>query len=243
MTDIQSYSQSGTTYELVTDRDDKKRLLAAAANDEIVLYALLMPHTAELKAHHWVEAPKKANRMIAASLVPLRSQQVAELIGVQRVTVKSYPATDPSNEKHHPWDDHFFLLDEPQEISLTQVYCKADSLKSEDDGSELKGTETACRDYDQEIADLFDPVSVEALNAMFPSEDGMWARAHRKSKEFGLIIARNGRGKYNPYLAARWWLGKHKPKGWDWARCARKLASNLPARSKGCEHMLTGYRE
>jgi hypothetical protein len=100
-------------------------------------------------------------------------------------------------------------------------------------------SESETVDCDDELAALFDPVSHEALNAMFPSEG--WARWHRKAKECGLATARQGRGKYNPYSAAKWWIDTHKPRGWEWSRCLRKLANNLPARSRGSEQLLTSH--
>jgi len=95
---------------------------------------------------------------------------------------------------------------------------------------------------ESDLASLFDPVSPEQLEKMFPSE-GKWKTWANKAKEFGLSIARKGRNKYNPYLAAEWWLEYQPHEGWDLARCRRVLAKNLPTRSLGSERLLTGEME
>jgi len=94
-------------------------------------------------------------------------------------------------------------------------------------------------DHDADLASLFDPVPVAALEKMFPCE-GRWANyAQRAARHPELLAARAARARFNPYLAARWWfsLGQH---GWDWARCLRVLANNLPPRSKDSKQLLTG---
>lgn len=127
---IETYLQDGVTYELITCRDDKKKLLSGAASGEVVLYAMLMPHTAKLKAYHWVESPQSFERIAAEGLVPLQPKQAIGLLGFHNITLKLYPATDPDNESPHPWDDHYFLLEEPQKVTLSQVYCKIDLVES-----------------------------------------------------------------------------------------------------------------
>lgn len=91
-------------------------------------------------------------------------------------------------------------------------------------------------------ADLFDPVTHAELEKMFPA-GGNWAKWHAKAKEKGLNVAREGRGKYNPYRAARWWLSKQAPEGWTLGQCCKRLANNLPPRSHGLEWRLTGKIE
>lgn len=88
------------------------------------------------------------------------------------------------------------------------------------------------------LSALFDPVTVESLEKMFPAV-GKWKSWADKAKANGLIDAREGRGLFNPYNAAMWFL-KKGVSGWDLARCNRVLANNLPARSRGDEHLLTG---
>lgn len=241
---IQSYSQDGVMYERITDRDDKNELLRKAANGEIVLYAMLLPHTAKLKAYHWAENPKSAERTVTEGLVSLQPKQATGLLGFHNITLKLYPATDPDNESPHPWDDHYFWLEQPQKVTLAQVYCKIDLVESEADESELKDAEITPTDNDDELAALFDPVSRSALSAMFPSKNrnngDNWTMWHRKAKECGLIIARQKRGKYNPYFAAKWLIDTGRAQLTQ-EQIFRKLANNLPARSKGSEHLLIGY--
>lgn len=99
---------------------------------------------------------------------------------------------------------------------------------------------TAAPDYDAKLAALFDPVSPAQLDAMFPDEK--WNKYAERAARNELDKARQGLRIFNPYLAAQWWLktAKPKPVGWDWSRCARKLANNLPARSLDSKHLLTG---
>ncbi len=92
------------------------------------------------------------------------------------------------------------------------------------------------------LAALFDPVTPAALEKMFPAAGG-WAKWHRKAKEKGLDVARRGRGTYNPYLAALWWLEKQTPNDWTLGHCLKRLANNLPPRSHGLEYRLTGKNE
>jgi hypothetical protein len=120
----------------------------------------------------------------------------------------------------------------------------AKSAKEDQEFDEQGRTDGGMNDEDRSDADLvklFDAVTVPTLEKMFPAR-GKWAdwaeRAHRN----GLITARDGRAMFNPYLAGVWFLGKGL-EGWDLARCQRVLANNLPARSRGSEHLLTGGLE
>ncbi|WP_291981213.1 hypothetical protein [Candidatus Accumulibacter sp. ACC005] len=107
-------------------------------------------------------------------------------------------------------------------------------------GASPESEQTTVRDdgHDDELASLFDPVRVEQLEAMFP-DGGKWANYAGRAHRNGLKAARVGPGQFNPYLAACWWLTQG-PGGWDLARCLRKLANNLPARSKDSKPLLTG---
>ena len=88
------------------------------------------------------------------------------------------------------------------------------------------------------LAALFDPVKHPQLEKMFP-DGGKWADHVERAARNGLGGAKTGRGVFNPYLAARWWIDKG-PAGWDWSRCAKVLAKNLPARSIDSKYLLTG---
>ena len=97
-------------------------------------------------------------------------------------------------------------------------------------------------DAENDFASLFDPVGTGQLEKMFHA-GGDWVKWAGKAKANGLISARAGRAIFNPYKAARWWLEKQNPAGWDWARCMRTLANNLPERSRESKHLLTGELE
>lgn len=91
--------------------------------------------------------------------------------------------------------------------------------------------------YDDTLAALFDPVTVMALEKMFPAKEKWkeWAERAARNK---LKAARTGRAAFNPYLASIFFLNQGIS-GWDRARCNRVLANNLPARSRNDRHMLT----
>lgn len=91
---------------------------------------------------------------------------------------------------------------------------------------------------DETLPALFDPVTVEVLEKMFPA-DGKWKDWAERAARNGLETARSGRAMFNPYGAAMWFLQKGV-QGWDLARCHRTLANNLPARSLDNRSMLTG---
>lgn len=92
---------------------------------------------------------------------------------------------------------------------------------------------------EDDLAALFDPVGISQLEKMFPN-DGRWKSHTEHAKARGLDVARISRGKYNPYLAAQWWINRKPPAGWDWARCLRVLVNNLPDRSRDSSHLLDG---
>ena len=93
------------------------------------------------------------------------------------------------------------------------------------------------QDQESKLAALFDSVSPEQLEKMFPSE-GHWLDWTRRAKARGLDVARKESNKYNPYIAARWWINKQPQDGWDWRRVTRVLAKNFPPRSIGSEYLL-----
>jgi hypothetical protein len=105
-------------------------------------------------------------------------------------------------------------------------------------GSEGARTDSG-NDDDKELSELFDGVGTEQLEKMFPSENKWRAWAERANRN-GLKAAKTGTAKFNPYLAAKWWLDNQNPPGWELARCERVLANNLPARSRDSRHLLTG---
>jgi hypothetical protein len=89
---------------------------------------------------------------------------------------------------------------------------------------------------EESLAGLFDPVTPEVLEKMFPSGN-KWSEWAERANQNGLANARDGRRLFNPYKAGIWFLGRGIP-GWDTARVHKKLAENLPARSKDKKHLL-----
>lgn len=102
--------------------------------------------------------------------------------------------------------------------------------KSTNSVAETNGTN------EESFAQLFDPVTVPALEKMFPA-NGKWRNWSDKAKANGLKNARIGRAKFNPYDAAIWFFNKGAD-GWDMARIRRVLANNLPERSLDYKHLL-----
>lgn len=129
------------------------------------------------------------------------------------------------------------LLERMSERKTRDAADRSDAAcKSEPVTGDMAGNQP---DYDDELAALFDAVRKEQLEAMFP-DGGKWVGYAERAARNGLDVAREGRGIFNPYRAALWWLERHAPAGWTWARCARVLANNLPPRSHDSRHLLTG---
>lgn len=124
---------------------------------------------------------------------------------------------------------------EPKSIQQSQVEQSA-NVKSE----ERSNPPTTTDQPDDELELLFDPIGTSALDKMFNCPDGTWKNFAERASRNGLAAIRGPRRKFNPFLAAQWWLKTQNPPGWDWARCLRALANNLPPRSKDKKHLLTG---
>lgn len=91
------------------------------------------------------------------------------------------------------------------------------------------------------LSNLFDGVGAAALEKMFATGSGTkWTALTERAGRNGLDKCRVGRGKFNPLLAAWWWLSSQNPPDWDWARCLRVLAKNLPPRSADDKNLLVG---
>ncbi len=91
--------------------------------------------------------------------------------------------------------------------------------------------------HDRLLADLFDPVTVPALEKMFSTNENKWKGWTERAARNGLKAARQDRAMFNPYLAGMWFLNKGV-NGWDLARFYRVLANNLPERSLDLKHLL-----
>lgn len=132
---------------------------------------------------------------------------------------------------------------------LSRQAVSGETASAEDANQDAPVQETApnehagapsAQDKEAEIAALFDPTGVPALEVMFP-DGGKWKDYAERAATNGLkAAAKVGRGKFNPYLAARWWLDRKAPNTWDLGKCLRKLANNLPPRSCDSKHMLIG---
>ncbi|SEG15229.1 hypothetical protein [Nitrosomonas ureae] len=123
-------------------------------------------------------------------------------------------------------------------IDLSEVKADIEKLNKAQEISIDQETITSDYDIEEQLAILFDPVPVEALEKMFPAND-KWKYWADKAKITGLICARKTRAKFNPYQAGMWFIRKGM-EGWDEARLYRTLANNLPARSRASKHLLTG---
>lgn len=199
--------------------------------------------------------------------VPLYPSQIIELLGCGE-TVAAIAAR-PEDE----WgrEGQYVIINPPLAVNLEMLVMPgaalrwlADKLKGSaavatmpeteaaapgaehgDEESADNGTAIAIetpQDFDETIAALFDPVGTAQLEKMFPA-NGSWSKWADKAKANGLTVARVGRSKFNPYLAAQWWLDKQNPYDWDLGKCCRKLANNLPLRSIDKKHLLTGELE
>jgi hypothetical protein len=93
-------------------------------------------------------------------------------------------------------------------------------------------------DHDELLASLFDSVTAEVLEEMFPAK-GKWKGWADHALENGLAAARTSRAMFNPYKACTWFLRKGI-EGWDLAHALRRLANNLPLRSRDKKYLLTG---
>lgn len=101
-------------------------MLKQAAAGELVLFASIRRHTAKLHAFPWVVAPKQSSRSCAAGLVPIMPELANELTLFPEAQLKKYLATDPTDcAETHPWEDHFWVLDEPQTVTREQIYSQA----------------------------------------------------------------------------------------------------------------------
>ncbi len=137
-------------------------------------------------------------------------------------------------------------LDLPPELAaLVSEKTKGDSAQTEAKAAPVSATPTE-QSVDEDIASLFDGVGKQQLAAMFNAKQDttndldLWTGYIQQANKNELKNARTSHGKYNPYKAGLWWLDKKKPKGWTLERLNKRLAKNLPERSKGNESRLTG---
>lgn len=125
----------------------------------------------------------------------------------------------------------------------TAVNAEANALERQEKRLADRNADARHADSDSDssavLAALFDPVKPPQLEKMFP-DSGDWSDYAERASRNGLMAAKVGRGVFNPFLAAKWWLHEQAPVGWDWARCLRVLANNIPPRSVDSKYLLTG---
>lgn len=142
------------------------------------------------------------------------------------------------------WEDVNTLLDAKApklKFRFTEPKPMALSIPQSSDIQTIPPSEVDGEARERELASYFDPVGGSQLEKMFPSE-GKWPSYIERASRNGLRDkAKVGRAKFNPYLAALWWLDHENPKDWDLAKCLRVLGNNLPIRSKNLKHEITGY--
>ena len=185
-------------------------------------------------------------------LVPLYPIHAAQLVaaGNTFAGIVESPNDDYADGEHYAFIEP---LESEHEITLDMVRLKRAAIESiaeqynaaassgAPESDEPPAHKATPADNTSELADLFDPVKPAQLEAMFP-DGGKWKSYTERAKRNGLEPARIERGLFNPYLAAAWWIRKG-PAGWQWERCQRKLANNLPARSRDSKHLITGEYE
>ena len=102
-------------------------------------------------------------------------------------------------------------------------------MRPSDGEQPIAGVRTATAD--DEFAARFDPVSVPALEKMFPA-GGQWCNWAERAARNGLrAAAKAGRAQFNPYRAGMWFLSRGLP-DWDQPRLFRALKKALPIRSQ-----------
>lgn len=123
--------------------------------------------------------------------------------------------------------------EEEQQIEQVQLKTQNEAIPVKQTGDDL----------DETLAALFDPIPVEALAKMFPTNKLYsaveWKAWAERASRNGLKDARQERRKFNPYKAGKWFVRKGA-EGWDDARLHRTLKNNLPARSNDDVHLLIG---
>jgi hypothetical protein len=157
--------------------------------------------------------------------------------GATTVTAANFDAwrarTFQSTESAQATDAPPQVTDEVQEQS--EIACSGTSEKA---APEVMTDDGKQPDTHADTAALFDPVKVVTLEALFP-DGGKWANYAARATRNGLLVAKIGRGTFNPYRAALWWIERGHT-DWKPERCLRVLANNLPVRSRDSKHLLTG---
>ena len=165
---------------------------------------------------------------------------------IQTLLVHGEVSTNLPAEYYRENDDQteWWVFNEPARVRFAEVRILPDTVgmlfqlfESPETGADDGGEKIGDDSHDARLAELFDPVPVQVLERLFP-DGGKWTKYAERAARNKLSTARVSRGQFNPYRAAVWWASEVGI--WDLERCMRKLANNLPARSKDSKHMLTG---
>ena len=110
--------------------------------------------------------------------------------------------------------------------------------------STTPSTDIKISEEDEEIAGLFDPVNAQGLGIIFPivnsekeKEKEVWIKLTERAHRNKLDTAKVKRGLFNPYKVGLWLVQRGDI---SIGQLRRKMANNLPTRSLGEEHLLTG---
>lgn len=198
------------------------------------------PHEAMLRTHTFV-----LHELIDAGKISPRSLLSGADVSI--MGIKLCPESKEDAERYALTSEDFSKFCAAVSITTTEAAPLApidavlDAGETVDEGAPAGAEQgdIGPADLDNELAELFDPVRVEQLEAMFP-DSGKWAGHAERAKRNGLQVAKVKPAQFNPYRAARWWLDSKGPTGWKWERCLRVLAKNLPTRSRDSKHLLTG---
>lgn len=243
-------------------QEEQVKLMQLAINHEVYLFALMDEHKATAVAGVFAGEKNKyagTRRMRSMGYFPLQGVLAVRALRDGSSIIHQWHAVDPEVGEGTEFSGYFYHMDAPQTIGAKDVMCKQSHIDKirqeaapsatpvqdetpaapapaipETDGEQPRmGTQTGAPDLPR----LFDSVGHAALNVMFPGA-GDWKALAEKASTNELKVAKTSRAMFNPYLAAEWWLRKQKPAGWDWAKCLRKLANNLPARSVHLKYLL-----
>ncbi len=94
------------------------------------------------------------------------------------------------------------------------------------------------KQLEPEIHTLFDPMHKKAITLLFDRVTELrWKEFFNRAKRNGLKDIRETNGKYNPAKIAEWLVNKG---AYTKEQVDRKLANNLPERSKDKKYLITG---
>ena len=102
-------------------------------------------------------------------------------------------------------------------------------------------SKNATEQSEPEIHTLFDPMYKKAITLLFDRVTELrWKELFNRAKRNGLKDIRETNGKYNPAKIAEWLVNKG---AYTKEHVDRKLANNLPERSKDKKYLITGDLE